>query len=766
MKKTVKLSLTLVASLACLAGCTGTKTSVASTVASTPASDSVAPSVVASPSASASASASASTSTSVADETPEIDDSMFTDIGGKNITLTTDLTYGCPEMGSAMPYHMVTEFADGLFVDTGTWDYYDESFKEYKGDHQYRYFRDDKGKLAYTNPANKNNVIIQGEETDNGETLDFDDTIFQNLLGSLISADFEYSYTTASKEQIFTMTDTAKAGTHATYDNIFNAIGCVNAFSSAGAWGGPVALKEAYVRVNPKTDGIIGFGGTYEETVDLTDYGLPLVHEDTIFDTAISNIGTTALTIDDVKYQPYTVPTADAAKFTAFDTAMTAIKQNNYKVTTAVTIDGADAPYQTDEMYFTATGWSGKESVTTTETMSEEKVTKTYIGTDKATTPNGFALVLNADDKTGTLYDEDNNVVLTFTYTATAADTTTYGEGFVTFTGKNAAGTAVAGAIKIGDDDTIEIVYNKGATGEEDITVTPSGVVTTDKTTIAYTSTEDAYFGVHANGDGTYDRYSGSSATALKGGYAAYKASAFAPAFNFSTAVFDYDADDSSDTEYVFTVKQAFDDLYDCSAIAKEMTADSFAKQADDLKVYVTSDGVLEKFEFTFSDSDGNTNTFVDTFDKIGAVTDIPTDIADFTAYTKLAIPTDFSATVTDSTTETSMTATAALTAIFGADSAAKIPFPVIAATKPYYLGMAYWSKTKTFRVAFVTDGDVYNIIDNFTKIVTALQGDGYTLTMTGDAEAEGTVTADSSVAVDIYAQTNGAIYMEFTKAA
>jgi hypothetical protein len=195
---------------------------------------------------------SASTSTSVADETPEIDDSMFTDIGGKNITLTTDLTYGCPEMGSAMPYHMVTEFADGLFVDTGTWDYYDESFKEYKGDHQYRYFRDDKGKLAYTNPANKNNVIIQGEETDNGETLDFDDTIFQNLLGSLISADFEYSYTTASKEQIFTMTDTAKAGTHATYDNIFNAIGCVNAFSTAGAWGGPVALTDAYVRVDPE----------------------------------------------------------------------------------------------------------------------------------------------------------------------------------------------------------------------------------------------------------------------------------------------------------------------------------------------------------------------------------------------------------------------------------------------------------------------------------------------------------------------------------
>jgi hypothetical protein len=83
------------------------------------------------------------------------------------------------------------------------------------------------------------------------------------------------------------------------------------------------------------------------------------------------------------------------------------------------------------------------------------------------------------------------------------------------------------------------------------------------------------------------------------------------------------------------------------------------------------------------------------------------------------------------------MTATAALTAIFGADTAAKIPFPVIAATKPYYLGMAYWSKTKKFRVAFVTDGDVYNIIDNFTKIVTALQGDGYTLTMTGDAEAD-----------------------------
>ena len=196
-----------------------------------------------------------------------------------------------------------------------------------------------------------------------------------------------------------------------------------------------------------------------------------------------------------------------------------------------------------------------------------------------------------------------------------------------------------------------------------------------------YTDSAD-YYGVHHNSDGTYDYYNGSSSDSLAPQYKAYAAYHHLPSFDFAPEIFTLDTASSTDSVYVFTLREDFIENYGASLVANELTYDAFANTARDLTIEINSDGSFNSFTFNYTESNNTISTFVETFDSFGTLTEIPTSMADFTNYVSMAIPTswDDPAAVDADDLPLSMW-------LDMMEGGSDILFPLTSALTPYYMG-------------------------------------------------------------------------------
>lgn len=554
-------------------------------------------------------------------------------VASKSITLTTDynlritITKGLETSVEENPSTTVTRMSDGFYQETMT-------SKEVLDENTYEvgevtrkagYFRDDKGVACYyTDPDINNTVAISPLYDSSYKELQFDDLIFQNVLGDLHAEDFYYDksengldvfsydyYSISDRNALSRFNDvyrmTINSNTHptlTTFQNLFQA--------------GNIRLKEAYVEVDNLD--VVGYGGTYSMNLDLTDFGsVGTAKFESTFHTVISDVDETEVTLNDIETKPYEIKAGEKEYYDALDKALSDLRKGSY--TYSSTYKDADGLLYSQSLgYVTKDGYgiydyyreyqqgsiSQKQSIYTSEDRSYTLLlNETERGTGNAVSYSGELIDNNTDD-----------TVCTFTYNPSTN--------------------------QIGHDETEEWPYdgsnkilfqNDGKTLRLDLssathpeisvkaTFVYSGTIS-DKTDISLSS--EIYSGVHKVKDGDYDNYSSEDGNQIQEGTSkALKANSGLPTFEFAKELFDYVP--SADENYHFTLKSELNPAYVAPVFTNSYTADS----ALTLDLTVSKAGVFRSFEYTTADG-----TFQESFTDITATAAIPASVADFSSYT------------------------------------------------------------------------------------------------------------------------------------
>lgn len=160
------------------------------------------------------------------------------------------------------------------------------------------------------------------------------------------------------------------------------------------------------------------------------------------------------------------------------------------------------------------------------------------------------------------------------------------------------------------------------------------------------TSIDDStvsYSGVHKVSDGVYDIYSSDTVAIANG--SKHTTAPTMPTLAFSTAIFEYDATNSTADDYVFTLRSS----YSSSEVLKLISNLLYVSTDGDLSVTVSKDGVLKDVTVSYkSSSSANTSltstyTAVFNYSGIGSTTSIPSTLATFTDYVAYVAPSKYS---------------------------------------------------------------------------------------------------------------------------
>jgi hypothetical protein len=287
-----------------------------------------------------------------------------------------------------------------------------------------------------------------------------------------------------------------------------------------------------------------------------------------------------------------------------------------------------------------------------------------------------------------------------------------------------------------------------------------------------------AYYGVHKKTDGKFDYYRGTAADKLAGDHAAYAATATLPTYQLSPAIFDVDYVDSTTTDYVFTMKEDFiKNSYGPYAAGKALSVDSYASSGTYFKVTIDiATQTMKKIETDVDvNSDNKGCTFTQTFSDFGAVTAIPTDVADFTAYTAFTVPAAWADVTATTDAKTYQKATDVLPTLFTAAVVTEIEkiFPIVGGLENYYLGAGYAKQgtdsdgnatAPTFDFALVQETRYDDAVALYKTVLAEMTALGYKLIPSDTQyDAKASLVDGNASTVEVTISSNYIVYIVYT---
>ncbi len=276
-----------------------------------------------------------------------------------------------------------------------------------------------------------------------------------------------------------------------------------------------------------------------------------------------------------------------------------------------------------------------------------------------------------------------------------------------------------------------------------------------------------SYYGIHKRNDGKYERYTGSAVNDLKGtGYQTAPHQGLMN-FDFSHEIFEYDSKNSSSDRYVFNLYPDFKLYNTISDITEDMTYDEYAEYANGLTLEV-EDGHLTSFSFAFSDTLGNTYSFIEDITNHGNCTSVPSDIADFTSYTEYVSPTSFdqvSVAVYDISTLTISSYSDAKSLLqsklYDSSALSLLPFPLVDDAAYYYNSAAFIpASIIPACLYFFFDEGTDDIATAYRKIKASINSAGYQLTDVDEKSCSQTINNKYEISLDY---SSGAIALTYT---
>ena len=276
-----------------------------------------------------------------------------------------------------------------------------------------------------------------------------------------------------------------------------------------------------------------------------------------------------------------------------------------------------------------------------------------------------------------------------------------------------------------------------------------------------------SYYGIHKRSDGKYERYGGTQNNALKGEVYRTAAHQGLMGFDFSADIFDYDKKQSTNTKSVFTIYPDFKLYNTISDISEDMTYDEFATYANGLTLEVENNH-LTSFSFGFSDNLENTYTFIEKISNHGAVTSVPSEIADFTNYKEYVSPTSFKEVSVDvfslntmSIAYTSDAETIIRSELYNIMALSVLPFPLVG-------DAAYYYDSATFIPASIIPAALYFFFDEGTddiasvykKVKASINSAGYSLVDSDEKSATQTIDSTYEITLDY---SSGVICLTFS---
>lgn len=250
------------------------------------------------------------------------------------------------------------------------------------------------------------------------------------------------------------------------------------------------------------------------------------------------------------------------------------------------------------------------------------------------------------------------------------------------------------------------------------------------------TSIDDStvsYSGVHKVSDGVYDTYSSKTTAVEKG--SGHTTAVTMPTLAFSTAIFEYDATNSTADDYVFTLRSS----YSSSDVLKLVSNLLSVSTDGDLSVTVSKDGVLKNVTVSYkASSSANTSltstyTAVFSFSNINTTTALLTTFENYVAYKTPSTYAELDSYTYNFDTSKAISDTnveALLKQIFGETTYAKLPNILTMADNlgDYYYVSGISTSSSMVQIQFLLDSST-DVLTTIATLNAALTAVGYTCT-------------------------------------